>query len=38
VNDDEHHLFIALRTGYCYVAYSVWNKTSESIFQNTRSQ
>jgi len=32
VNDSEHSLFIALRIGYYYVAYNVWNKTSESIF------
>jgi len=38
VNDDEHSLFIALRIGYCYVAYNVWNKTSESIFQITRGR
>jgi len=28
VNDDEHSLFLALRIGYCYVAYNMWNKTS----------
>jgi len=38
VNDDEHSLFIALRIGYCYEAYNVWNTTSESIFQITRGR
>jgi len=32
VNDDEHSLFVAMRIGYCYVAYNVWNKTPESMF------
>ena len=38
VNDDEHSAFFALRIGYCYGAYNVWNKTSESNFQITRDQ
>jgi len=27
-----------LVNGYCYVAYNVWNKMPESIFQKTRGQ
>jgi len=33
VNDDDYSLFMTLKFGYCYVY--AWNKTLESIFQNS---
>ena len=35
VNDDEYALSATLRIGYCYCTYNEWNKTNESIFQNS---
>jgi len=34
----EHSLSMALRIGYCYVLFCMWNKTLGCMFQITRGQ